>query len=114
MPNRKTSFKPTWSSELHFASKSSKDQYHAFCKLCRIDIDVSSWGKGALERHAATERHKDNASSAGHSSLTSLFALNTTTAEDKTTAAELTELFHSVKHHHSYRSLDCSLDCLHY
>ena len=46
-----------------FATKRSTDQYHAFCKLCRIDIDMNSRGKGALERHAATERHKDNASS---------------------------------------------------
>ena len=106
MPKRKTSFKHTWSAELPFVSKSSKDKFHAFCKLCHIDIDVSSKGKGAVERHAATERHKDNTSSAGHSSLTSFFAPKTT-AGDKTTAAELTKLFHTVKHHHSYRSLDC-------
>ena len=53
------------------------------------------------------KRHKDNTSSAGHSSLTSFFAPKTT-ADDKTTAAELTKLFHTVKHHHFYRSLDCS------
>ena len=71
MPKRKTSFKLTWSSELRFYIKSSKDQYHAFCKLCHIDIDMSRRGKWALERHACTtQRHKDNASSAGHSSFT--------------------------------------------
>ena len=45
MPKRKTSFNHTWSAELPFVSKSSKDQFHAFCKLCHIDIDVSSKGK---------------------------------------------------------------------
>ena len=71
VPKRKT-FKPTWSSKL-FAMKRSTNQFHAFCKLYHIDIDVSSREKGDLERHAATERHKDNASSAGHSSLISFF-----------------------------------------
>ena len=107
MPKRKTSYNHTWSSELPFVSKSSKDQFHAFFKLCHIDIDLSSKGKGAVERHAATERHKDNTSSAGHSSFTSSFAPKTT-ADNKTAAAELTKLFHTVKHHHSYGSFDCS------
>ena len=46
MPKRKTSFNHTCA-ELPFVSKSSKDQFHAFCKLCHIDVSSKGkWGKG--------------------------------------------------------------------
>lgn len=107
MPKRKTSFNSAWCLEHRFVGKSQKGEHFVFCKLCRIDIDVGSRGKGAIDRHANSDRHRENASSAGQSSLTSFFAPATPT-DDKTTAAELTKLFHTIKHHHSYRSLDCS------
>lgn len=109
MPKRKTCFNLSWCQEHRFIGKSHRGELYAFCKLCRIDIDVSSRGKGAIDRHASTDRHRENASSAGQSSLSSFFAPQTSNPiTDQTTAAELTKVYHTIKHHQSYRSLDCS------
>ena len=65
-----------------------------FCTLCRIDIEVSSKGKATIDRRASTDKHWDsNRSAAGASSLnfiTSGWVMG-----------------HVVKHHQSYRSVNC-------
>ena len=109
MPKRKTSFNPEWSKEHGFITKSRKDDFHAFCTLCRCDVDVSSKGKGAIDRHASTDKHKSNNQGAGASSLLSFFREASSPQDDKISAAELCKVYHAVKHHQSYRSVDCGI-----
>uniref|UniRef100_A0A8C5GAZ7 Uncharacterized protein n=1 Tax=Gouania willdenowi TaxID=441366 RepID=A0A8C5GAZ7_GOUWI len=104
MPKRKTTFNPEWTKEYGFISKSRKDDCHAYCTLCRCDVDVSSKGKGA-----STDKHKSNNQSAGTSSLFSFFREVTSPQDDKISAAELCKVYHTVKHHQSYRSVDCGI-----
>lgn len=110
MPKRRTSFNAEWSKEHTFVSKSSKDDLHAYCTLCRCDVDVSTQGKAAIERHASKEKHKYNRRAAGTSSLRLFFREATSSPEDdKISAAELCKVYHAVKHHQSYRSVDCGI-----
>ena len=109
MPKRKCCFKEQWSQELDYIKKSHIDDFHAFCSLCRTDIDISSKGKGEIERHALTDKHRRNVKSAGASSLSSFFPPVGSPLENKITAAELTKVYHSVKHHQSYKSVDCEV-----
>uniref|UniRef100_A0A8C6KPN3 Uncharacterized protein n=1 Tax=Nothobranchius furzeri TaxID=105023 RepID=A0A8C6KPN3_NOTFU len=76
---------------------------------CRCDVDVSSKGRGALDRHASTEKHRSNNQSAGTSFLLSFFREATSPQDDKISAAELCKVYHAVKHHQSYRSVDCGI-----
>ena len=107
MPKRKTSFNPEWSKEYGFISKSRKDDFHAYCTLCRCDVDASSKGKGVVDRHASIDKHRSNNRSA--SSLFSFFREATSPQDDKISAAELSKVYHAVKHHQSYRSVDCGI-----
>ena len=70
---------------------------------------MSSQGKAAVERHAATEKHKSNRRAAGTSSLRLLLREATLPEDDKISAAELCKVYHAVKHHQSYRSVDCGV-----
>ena len=72
MPKRKTSFTLEWAKEHGFVTKSRKDEFNFFCILCRSDVDVSSKGKAAIDRHASTDKHWAN-NAAGASSLSSFF-----------------------------------------
>ena len=100
MPKRKTSFNPEWAKEHGFVAKSRKDEFHFFCTLCRSDVDVSSKGKAAIDRHASTDKHRaNNRSAAGASSLSSFFHKRSSPQDDKIAAAELTKVYHTVKHH---------------
>ncbi|CAK6954748.1 hypothetical protein NQZ68_038319 [Scomber scombrus] len=109
MPKRKTSFNSEWIKEHEFITKSSRDSYHGFCTLCRCDVDVSSQGKAAIERHAGTDKHKSNKRAAGTSSMRTFFREVSSPLDDKITAAGLCKVYHAVKHHQSYRSLDCGM-----
>lgn len=106
MPKRKTSFNAEWSKEHEFIGKSSLDAFHAFCKLCHCDVDISTKGKAAIDRHMDTEKHRLNKRAAGSSSLKAFFRDPLLPLDDKITAAELCKVYHAVKHHQSYRSVD--------
>lgn len=108
MPKRKTSFNQEWEKEHRFGTKGRKDEFHFYCTLCRSDVDVSIKGKRAIDRHASSDKHRaNNRSAAGASSLSVFFYECSSPQDDKNAAAELTKVYHAVKHHQSYRSVDC-------
>lgn len=109
MPKRKTSYTHEWTKEFGFVSRSRKDDFHVFCTYCHCDVEIGSKGKSAIERHAASNKHKLNARSIGTSSLTKFLPAARSPADDKILAAELCKVYHAVKHHQSYRSVDCGV-----
>ncbi len=78
---------------------------------CHCEVDVSSQGKATIDRHVSTEKHKSNRrlKAAGTSFLRSFFRVATSPQDDKISAAELCKVYHAVKHHQSYRSVDCGV-----
>lgn len=73
--------------------------------LWRCDIDICIRGRG-IEHHAETDKHKLNFHSEGTFSWAS-FCTSPCSPINKVMAAKLCKLYHAVKHHLSYRSLDC-------
>ncbi|MEQ2281730.1 hypothetical protein AMECASPLE_033492 [Ameca splendens] len=103
MHKRKTKFIPEWTKEYGFISKSREDDCYAYCTLCRCDVDVSSKGKGSINRYASTDKHRSNNRNAGTSSNVPFFHEATSPQDDKISAAGLCKVYHAVKHHQSYQ-----------
>ena len=112
MPKRKTSF----SSELKEkfpCFKLGRNEFEAECMTCGYGTFVSVANKGSadLESHISTTKHKKaiRAGSGGSSSkMADFFVKPGSQCQDQVAAAEATMAFHSVKHHHSYNSNDCT------
>ena len=105
MPKRKTSFNEVWKEEFPFIKRSQKGDNHIFCSLCKCDIEIASKEKTAIERHVSSDKHKSNVRSANSASLLTYFgAEKSNNLNDKIAAAELCKVYHTVKHHQSYRS----------
>jgi len=88
----------------------SRDKYKAHCSLCNKDFSIASGGAADLKQHEATKCHKKSVSSAKDNQLLSTFFAPTESSQQSLiTAAELTKVFHTVKHSLSYNSLDCDM-----
>ncbi|XP_064110007.1 uncharacterized protein LOC135217900 [Macrobrachium nipponense] len=109
MPKRKTTFNYEWTTEFGFISKSRNGYYYALCTVCHCDMDIGGTGKIAIERQAASAKHKTNTRSAGTLSVLSYFCPSRLSQDDKIMAADLCKVFHAVKHYQSYRSVDCGV-----
>lgn len=105
-----TSFDESWLQDPLFSAWLKKrDDFTAECKLCRTDISIKYEGKRALVVHSEGKKHKllfKNKSSM--TSVSSFFVKKHSREEDLITAAEITSVYHGVKHHHSYSSQDCN------
>lgn len=89
---------------------SGSDDYTAKCAVCECTVDVSNKGLTALERHVNTEKHRTNIrSSASSSKVTQYFVPREFMLTKKVNAAAGTLALHTVKHHQSYKSTDCSV-----
>lgn len=70
-------------------------------------------GKGDLQKHVNTTKHKKNLQEASTSKKVSNFVVyKQTLAGKKILAAEGALAFHIVKHHNSYKSMDCTSSLL--
>lgn len=71
----------------------ASDQFSAYCKLCKVNIKVSSMGKQSLIQHAAKEKHKQHMKSIkSQQPLIANFAkpaLASSCPEDKVLSAEM-------------------------
>lgn len=105
-----TSFDENWLKDpLLCTWLKKRDDFTAECKLCKTDISVKYEGKRALIVHSEGKKHKlfvKNKSSIP--SVSSFFVKKHSREEDLITAAEVTSVYHGVKHHHSYSSQDCN------
>lgn len=99
-----------WESRFSWLNKSDEDNTKGFCKLCKNTFIVAYDGLKSLTQHAASKKHKDSESAAAMSQrMTSFFTPNGSAQSEKVSIAELTEVYHSIKHHISYAAQDCSL-----
>jgi hypothetical protein len=88
---------------------SGRNDHEAKCQVCDLYLSVANKGSGDLERHLTSERHKQNIQkSSGCSSISNFFVPQFSKLDDKVSAAEGTMAFHTVSHHLSYRSNDCT------
>lgn len=86
-----------------------KDEHTAYCPTCDVSFSLASKGKSDIDQHLNSEKHRRRVrDSASSSKVPSFFAPKFTKLDDQISAAEGTLAFHTVKHHFSFNSVDCS------
>jgi len=89
--------------------KKTENEHEAFCKICCIIVSLANKGKADLIQHLSSSKHSKNIqSTSGSKSVNTFFVTQNTKNEEKILAVEATLAFHTVRHHHSYKSCDCS------
>lgn len=86
--------------------KRCTDSSKAYCTLCRREFLICYGGENDLKQHAKTSIHINAVKSKGKSSISSFFA-SSTGESDKVAAAEVSYVFHTIKHGLSYNGTDC-------
>ncbi|CAM4571952.1 unnamed protein product [Leuciscus chuanchicus] len=87
-----------------------RNKWEALCTICKAGtyVSVANKGCGDLDTHIATAKHRDAVRGGECSSKLTDFFVQPGKTEDAAHAAEGAFAFHTVKHHHSYRSMDCT------
>ena len=81
----------------------------AKCLVCDSYVSVANKGSTDLERHVASEKHRNIVrTSASSAKVTAFFQPKHSPESVKARAAEATLAFHTVTHHQSYKSMDCT------
>lgn len=89
--------------------KKTKYNNEVTCTTCTVDINIANKGKHDLEQHIKSQKHKKNIGSAVSSKkIDSVFESQSLCEIEKISATEATLAYHTVKHHMSYRSTDCT------
>ena len=91
--------------------KKGRSDFEAECITCGYGTFISVANKGSisLDDHIKTTKHKQAIRGETSSSkMTDYFCKPGTKSEDEVAAAEATMAFHTVKHHYSYKSNDCT------
>ena len=108
MPKRKCSFTDELQKSFP-AFRPGRDKWEALCTVCKAGtyVSVSNGGARDLKIHLDTEKHKTAVRGEGSASSITQYFLRPGN-EDAVNAAEAAWSFHTVKHHNSYRSMDCT------
>jgi predicted secreted protein len=101
-------FLPAYTKEFKFIV-AGKNESHALCTYCNLQINLSSKGKAAITQHTESGKHKENAKTAAENQVLTLFVKpKRSSEEDKIAAAEGTWSYHIAKHGQSLQSADCT------
>jgi hypothetical protein len=102
----------------HRCFVNGRNEAEAKCKVCDSYIKISSRGSAALNDHVASVasvKHINALKTASSCNKLEKFFPNTSQKKEellqinmKVAAAEITLCYHTIKHHQSYRSMDCT------
>ena len=107
-PKRLCKFRNEWNNSYSFISKVQGNCYNAFCTLCKREFTISHGGLSDVNLHVSGAEHKKNDRTVASNAVVNKFFVKPfTTQHQQVIAAELTSVYHAVKHHHSYASTDC-------
>lgn len=86
-----------------------REPTEVFCSICNSHFSIKFKGGADIEKHILTEKHKKNSLTvSSNTKIDSLFQPQSSGLTDKISAAEATLAFHTVKHHQSFKSMDCT------
>lgn len=90
--------------------KKNKSDSDVRCETCNAEFSIAHSGKGDIESHLKSARHKNALQAASKSKdMTSFFKTSTLNTLDLQTAAcEGVWSYHLIKENHSFRSADCA------
>lgn len=111
---RKVSYNKLWEKKYNWLRKNSAAD-HAECMICICKFSVAHGGEFDVKKHLKSLKHKESVLSEGSSSsskqLISTFMvggskLQSCIERDQIAASEVTFVYHTIKHGHSYNSAD--------
>ncbi|XP_061405416.1 uncharacterized protein LOC133340930 isoform X1 [Lethenteron reissneri] len=109
---RMQKYRDVWEEEYPWLGKVHGDCFRARCKICRKDISVCHGGAYDLKQHAAGEMHIRNMQRSERKVARpklAKVAVDKSLEADKVTAAELANVYHTVRHNLSYNSMGCGI-----
>lgn len=108
MPKRKCSFNEDL--QKRFPSfKRGKSDSEVTCLICESSISIASRGAIDIEEHQKTAKHKKRLQSQGGTSRILDTFVKKSSTNEKRVAAEGAIAYHTIRHHMSFSSLDCTL-----
>jgi hypothetical protein len=90
--------------------KQGVNEHSAFCSLYQTSFTVANGGRTSVSEHVATRRHKSAVVTKKSNTKVSTFFKSTVPDKNDMAIAlqEGTFAFHTVQHHQSFKSMDCS------
>lgn len=86
-----------------------RNESEAKCKVCDCYFSFGSRGIKDVERHMESEKHKKMSKAvSSNSKMNAFFKPTLNIVSERKAAAEATLAYHTVKHHQSYKSMDCT------
>lgn len=90
----------------------TNDVYKAYCIECRKDFSIQNKGKFDIEQHIKSKAHMNLVSTSEKQKLDNYFTRKNSSEEFDLIRDELLWSYHSVRHNHSFRSMDCTSNLL--
>lgn len=105
---RKCSFNNELQKEYPFLKKRENIPHVAFCSQCSSEINIAHGGVSDIKLHLKTKKHLAGVNAVAMSSSMSKFVTKNESEKNEILAKEAVFAYHTVKHNHSFRSLDCT------
>lgn len=105
---RKCSFNNELQKEYPFLKKLEHNPHIAFCSQCSSEINIAHGGVSDIKLHLKTKKHLAGVNAVAISTSMSKFLTKNDTEKHDILAKEAALAYHTVKHSHSFRSLDCT------
>ena len=106
---RLCSFKKDWKKDYDWLRETSNPQ-KAKCIICESVFTIGYVGAFAVAQHEKSACHKTRTMDFVSSSVMDKFLVKKNSEEeDIVVASEIAQIYHAIKHNHSYNSLECEL-----
>lgn len=105
---RKCSFNLELQKEYPFLKKRELNPNVAFCTQCSSEINIAHGGLSDIKLHLKTKKHLAGVNAVAMTSSMSKFLTKNDSQQNEILAKEAVLAFHTIKHNHSFRSLDCT------
>ncbi|XP_006131601.1 uncharacterized protein LOC102463496 [Pelodiscus sinensis] len=103
-------YNSNWENQFSWVVMDHNDKAKVRCKLCNASLIIAYDGVKALTQHANSTKHVKNVqAAAAFQRMSSLFLIQDSAQSEQVTVAELTHIYHGVKHHISFLAQDCSV-----
>lgn len=107
MPKRRCKVSEDYFQEFP-SMKKGRTNEEVLCQICNCFINIGHKGRKDILEHNDTSKHKKNLRSQSGSSGMQNFVIVTKNEDKSVWAAEATLAYHTVEHHHSFNSMDCT------
>lgn len=88
--------------------KKGRTNNEVYCEICNCFVSIGHKGKKDILEHNNTLKHKKNLRSQSSSASLQNFVSVTKNEDKSVRAAEAALAYHTVEHHHSFNSMDCT------